>query len=313
MTWLSSDVCFKFLFVKRFAIQVAWMSTDLWFKWFWLSILVVTEHGQEKHVIYRNLCVIDLDVRWLGIQAIWLSFDLRFKWFGCQPKWDSQASWCQLIWGSCTYGFQWTQEFALVSRVKESIGNLFSMQMFWVSIDSDSSDVVVRWSVIQVIGLSIAVWFVIQVIYFVWLISDWSELTVNWCVIRMFVVVNWFELQVICLSTDWSLKWVGGQLISDLTDSFVNRLEIQVSWLSLAMAFVLFEIQVRRLSIDSRFKWLGCQLRCDSNIFKWFWLLSDLRFNWVGCQQMCDSNDLGCWLIWVSIDVVCSRFKIQKI
>ena len=89
MTWLAIDVRLKFLFVKRFAIQVAWMLTDVWFKWFWLPVLVVTEHGQEKHVIYRviyrNLCVIDLDVRWFGIQAIWLSFD----WFEVQMIWLS--------------------------------------------------------------------------------------------------------------------------------------------------------------------------------------------------------------------------------
>ena len=29
MTWLAIDVRLKFLFVKRFAIQVAWMLTDV--------------------------------------------------------------------------------------------------------------------------------------------------------------------------------------------------------------------------------------------------------------------------------------------
>ena len=74
------------LVVKWFAIQVAWTSPAGCFKWFRLSSLVVTERGQEKHVIYRNgslrtMPFADLDV---SRCLIWDSSDLVVFWFEVQ-------------------------------------------------------------------------------------------------------------------------------------------------------------------------------------------------------------------------------------
>ena len=88
----------------------------------------------------------------------------------------------------------------------------------------------------------------------------------------MILVVNWFEIQLIWLSSDLRFKWF---------------------WLSIDLWFNWFEIQLIWLSPDLR--------------FKWFWLSIDLRFKWFGCQSMCASNDFGCLLIWTSSDVVVNR------
>ena len=207
MTWLAIGVRLKLLFVKRCAIQVAWMSTDVWFKWFWLPVLVVTGHGQEKHVIYRvicrKLCVIDLDVKcdvrfkrvesqmiwlssdlrfkrflvvnWFEIQLIWLSIDLRFKWVGCQSMCASNDFGCLLIWASSDVVVNWSEIQVIRS------------QLIW-----DSSDSVVNWSEIQVIWLSTDLRFKWVGCQLIWDSSDldvkwWgsSDLVVNWCVIQM--------------------------------------------------------------------------------------------------------------------------------
>ena len=109
------------------------------------------------------------------------------------------------------------------------------------------------------------------------------------------VVVNWFEIQLIWLSSNLRFKWfgcqsirdsrVGCQLIWDSSDLVVNRCAIRlilfVSW---------FRIPVSWLSIDLRFKWVGCQLIWDSSdlAVKWFevqvsWLSTDVWFK-LFCQ-----------------------------
>ena len=52
--------------VKWFEIQMIWLSTDVWFKWFWLSV----DWDSSELVVKR----------------------LRIKWFGCQLVWDSIRS-----------------------------------------------------------------------------------------------------------------------------------------------------------------------------------------------------------------------------
>ena len=78
---------------------------------------------------------------------------------------------------------------------------------------------------------------------------------------QIILVVNWFEIQAIWLSTDLRFKWVGCQWIWDSNGLVVNwcviRLILFVEW---------FEIQVIRLSIDLRFKWYGRQSICKYNI-----------------------------------------------
>ena len=84
---------------------------------------------------------------WLSIDSrfkSWLSIDLRSKWFGCQSMCDSIDFVCQLI--------------------------------------SDSSELVVNWSEIQMSWLSIDLrfkWFGCQMIW------GSSELVVNWCVVQI--------------------------------------------------------------------------------------------------------------------------------
>ena len=79
------------------------------------------------------------------------------------------------------------------------------------------------------------------------------------------VVVNWFEIQVIRLSTDLRFKCFGCQSIWDSNELVVNWFEIQVIW----------------MSNDLRFKWFGCQM---------IWSSSDLVVNW-RVMQMILSNE----------------------
>ena len=122
---------------------------------------------------------------------IWLSIDVCFKWFWLSV--DSNFKWggCQLIWDSI-----------------DLVVNQFEIQMIWLSIDSRfkswfSIDLRFKWFCCQSMCDSID--FVCQ------LISDSSEL-----------VVNWFEIQVIWLSNDLRFKWVGCQLLCD-SNYFVKR------------------------------------------------------------------------------------------
>ena len=117
---LSSDLRFKWF----------WLSIDLRFKWFGCQLI------WDSNDLVVNRCVLQmiLVVCWFELQVMWLSIDLRFKWFGCQ-----------LIWGS-----------------SDLVVNRFEIQMSWLSIDLrfkwfgcqmiwGSSDLVVNWCVIQMI------------------------------------------------------------------------------------------------------------------------------------------------------------------
>ena len=127
------------------------------------------------------------------------SNELRVKWFGCHLIWDSNDFGCQLIW--------------------------------------DSIDLVVNWSEIQMIWLSIDVcfkWF--------WLSVD---LNFKWCGCQLIwdsndSVVNWSEIQLIWLSIDLRFKWDGCQLIWDSSDLDVKWFEVQVIWLSTDVWFKWF-------------------------------------------------------------------------
>ena len=90
-------------------------------------------------------------------------------------------------------------------------------------------------------------------------VVSWFEIQLIW------LSINWFQIQVMWLSIDLRFKWFGCQLIWDSTDLVVNQ----------------FEIQMSRLSIDLRFEWFGCQM---------IWGSSDLVVSrWV--IQMILSNE----------------------
>ena len=120
--------------------------------------------------------------------------------------------------------------------------NEFGCQLIW-----DSSELVVSWSEIQLIWLSIALrfkWFGCQSIrdsrvgsQLIW---DSSDLVVNRCAIRLILFVSWFRIPVSWLSIDLRFKWVGCQLIWDSSDLAVKWFEVQVSWLSTDVWFKLF-------------------------------------------------------------------------
>ena len=120
--------------------------------------------------------------------------------------------------------------------------NEFGCQLIW-----DSSELVVSWSEIQLIWLSIALrfkWFGCQSTrdsrvgsQLIW---DSSDLVVNRCAIRLILFVSWFRIPVSWLSIDLRFKWVGCQLIWDSSDLAVKWFEVQVSWLSTDVWFKLF-------------------------------------------------------------------------
>ena len=127
-----------------------WLSIDVCFKWFWLSVDSNFKWGGCQ-LIWDSIDLVvnqfEIQMIWLSIDSrfrSWLSIDLRFKWFGCQSMCDSIDFVCQFI--------------------------------------SDSSELVVNWSEIQMSWLSIDLrfkWFGCQMIW------GSSELVVNWCVIQM--------------------------------------------------------------------------------------------------------------------------------
>ena len=87
------------LVVNWLEIQMIWLSIDVCFKWFRLSVdLNFKWCGCQ--LIWDST---DLVVNWSEIQVIWLSIGLRFNWFGCQLIWDSSdldVKWfeVQVIW-----------------------------------------------------------------------------------------------------------------------------------------------------------------------------------------------------------------------
>ena len=126
------------------------LSSDLKFKWFGCQSMCAS--NDFGCLLIRTSS--EVVVNWFEIQLIWLSIDsrfkswfsidLRFKWFGCQSMCDSIDFVCQLT--------------------------------------SDSSELVVNWSEIQMSWLSIDLrfkWFGCQMIW------GSSELVVNWCVIQI--------------------------------------------------------------------------------------------------------------------------------
>ena len=104
----------------------------------------------------------------------------------------------------------------------------------------------------------------------------------------MILVVNWFEIQLIWLSTDLRFKWFGCQSMCASND-----FGCLLIWTSSDSVVNWSEIQVIRLSIDLRFKWFGCQLIWDSN---------ELVVNWFEIQVIWMSND-EVQVIWLSTDV----------
>ena len=224
-------------------------------------------------------------VCWFELQMMWLSIDLRFKWFGIaidlRFKWFGIAIDLRFKWVGCQLNlrFKW-----------------FGRQMIW-----GSSDLVVNWSVIQMV------------------------LVVSGCEIQAIWISNVSRFQRVgsqlrCDSNDF-----GGELMLDSSDLEFECFEIQVSWFSTEVWFKWFWLWV-----DVRFKWFGIWMFWDSIelvvnwfevqmtllsidlCFKWFWLLSNSRFKWVGCQLMCDSNDFGCrfGLVWDSNDFVAGSTEL---
>ena len=129
---------------------MVWLSIDVCFKWFWLSVDSNFKWGGCQ-LIWDSIDFVvnqfEIQMIWLSIDSrfkSWFSIDLRFKWFGCQSMCDSIDFVCQLT--------------------------------------SDSSELVVNWSEIQMSWLSIDLrfkWFGCQMIW------GSSELVVNWCVIQI--------------------------------------------------------------------------------------------------------------------------------
>ena len=127
-----------------------WLSIDVCFKWFWVSVDSNFKWGGCQ-LIWDSIDLVvnqfEIQMIWLSIDSrfkSWFSIDLRFKWFGCQSMCDSIDFVCQLI--------------------------------------SDSNELVVNWSEIQMSWLSIDLrfkWFGYQMIW------GSSELVVNWCVIQI--------------------------------------------------------------------------------------------------------------------------------
>ena len=95
-----------------------WLSSELRFKWFWLSQLIWDSFGCQSMCASNDFgCLLiwsssNVVVNWFEIQVIRLSIDLRFKWFGCQSIWDSielVVNWfaIQVIWMSTQVWFKW--------------------------------------------------------------------------------------------------------------------------------------------------------------------------------------------------------------
>ena len=72
LNWTLIDVV-----VNWSEIPVSWLSTDVWFKWFWLSV-DVRVNGFGFRMFWDSS---ELVANWFEIQVIWLSIDLRFKAF----------------------------------------------------------------------------------------------------------------------------------------------------------------------------------------------------------------------------------------
>ena len=131
MIWDSNDFGCRLIWdsidlvVNWFEIQMVWLSIDVRFKWFWLSVdLNFTWCGCQ--LIWDPS---DSVVNWSEIQMIWLSIDLRFKWVGCQLIWDSSGldvKWfeVQVIWLSTDVWFKWfrqTKHFCQTSFKNKSV------------------------------------------------------------------------------------------------------------------------------------------------------------------------------------------------
>ena len=104
---------------------------------------------------------------------------------------------------------------------------------------------------------------------------------------KWFVVVNWFEGQMIWMATDLRFKWFGCQLIWESSDSVSQMIpratdlkskwfvcQLIRDWNDLVVDWS--EIQMAWLSIDSKFKWIDCPLMLQSN---------DVRCKWVAVQM----------------------------
>ena len=156
--------------------------------------------------------------------------------------WGSHFQPFKIIW---TYNITVTylphKAVAEVSKDKEPIGrecaefNWFESQLM-----SDSNELRVKWFGCHLIWDSND--FGCQLIWdSIDLVVNGFEiqmiLVVNRCALQMILVVCWFELQVMRLSMDLRFKWFGCQLIWDSSDLVVNRIEIQMSWLSIALRF----------------------------------------------------------------------------
>ena len=89
------------------------MSTDVWFKWFWLSIWFGLR--------FKWFCC---RFNWVGCQLIWDSADLAVKWFEIQLIWLSVDVWFSVIW--MRVGFE-------VQMIWSSTD--VSFKWFWVLID----------------------------------------------------------------------------------------------------------------------------------------------------------------------------------
>ena len=125
------------------------LSSDLKFKWFGCQSMCAS--NDFGCLLIRTSS--EVVVNWFEIQLIWLSIDsrfkswfsidLRFKWFGCQSMCDSIDFVCQLT-----------------SDSSELVVNWSEIQMSWLSILIwDSSDLAVKWFEVQVSWLSTDVWF----------------------------------------------------------------------------------------------------------------------------------------------------------
>ena len=123
------------LVVNWLKIQLIWLSIDLRFKWFGCQSMCAS-NAFGCLLIWTSS---DVVVNWFEIQAIWLSIGLRFKWVGCQSIWDSNDFGCPLIWDSNDFGCQLIWD-----------SNDFVCQLIW-----DYNELVVNWSEIQMIWLSI--------------------------------------------------------------------------------------------------------------------------------------------------------------
>ena len=89
-----------------------WLSADVWFKWFWLSIGLRFKWVGCQLIWDSSVLV----VNWFEVQMIWMSSGVRFKWFGCQVVWDSidlVVKWfgIQVIWLSTGLGFKRVGDF----------------------------------------------------------------------------------------------------------------------------------------------------------------------------------------------------------